>query len=159
MQINTAKSLKEFYSMIVIEQKPLDALYKDALQSFPDECCGFFFGKEVDEERMITDVLMVNNSKEGDKKRRFEISPKDYLNAEKFAVGSGLQLLGVYHSHPNHPAVPSEHDRIAAQPFFSYIIISVKENKIADLRSWQLDDHFQYKEETIENQLSINQNK
>jgi proteasome lid subunit RPN8/RPN11 len=81
------------------------------------------------------------------------------LNAEKFADGSGLQLLGVYHSHPNHPAVPSEHDRIAAQPFFSYIIISVKENKIADLRSWQLDDHFQFKEETIENQLSINQNK
>jgi proteasome lid subunit RPN8/RPN11 len=145
--------------MIVIEQKPLDAMYKDALQSFPDECCGFFFGKEVDEERMITDVLMVNNSKEGDKRRRFEISPKDYLNAEKFADGSGLQLLGVYHSHPNHPAVPSGHDRIAAQPFFSYIIISVKENKIADLRSWQLDDHFQFKEETIENQLSINQNK
>jgi proteasome lid subunit RPN8/RPN11 len=57
--------------MIVIEQKPLDIMYKDALQSFPDECCGFFFGKEVDEERMITDVLMVNNYKEGDKIRRF----------------------------------------------------------------------------------------
>jgi proteasome lid subunit RPN8/RPN11 len=153
------KSLKEFYSMIVIEQSPLDEMYRDALQSFPYECCGFFFGKEAGEGRIITDVLIVNNSKEGDKRRRFEISPKDYLNAERFADENGLQLLGVYHSHPNHPAVPSEHDRIAAQPFFSYIIISVKENKIADLRSWQLDDNFQFEEETIENQLSINQNK
>ncbi|HTM91672.1 MAG TPA: M67 family metallopeptidase [Flavisolibacter sp.] len=143
--------------MIVIEQKPLDVMYGDALQSFPDECCGFFFGKEVDEERIITDVLIVNNSKEGDKKRRFEISPKDYLNAERFADENGLQLLGVYHSHPNHPAFPSEHDRVAAQPYFSYIIISVEENEIRDIRSWQLNENFQFEEETIENQL-INQN-
>ena len=145
--------------MLHIDQQALDEMIADAKRSYPDECCGFFFGTEDQDRRNVTEVLAVDNSKEGDKRRRFEISPKDYLNAEKFAVGSGLQLLGVYHSHPNHPAVPSEHDRIAAQPFFYYIIISVKENKIADLRSWQLDDHFQFKEETIENQLSINQNK
>lgn len=144
--------------MIVIEPKPLNEMYQDALKSFPDECCGFFFGKEINEERIITDVLIVNNSKEGDKRRRFEISPKDYLNGERFADEKGLQLLGVYHSHPNHPAIPSEHDRVAAQPYFSYIIISVKENEIADIRSWQLNDNFQFEEETIENQL-INQNK
>lgn len=144
--------------MLVIEQKPLDEMYQDALKSFPDECCGFFFGKEVDEERIITDVLVVNNSKEGDKRRRFEISPKDYLNAERYADEKGSQLLGVYHSHPNHPAIPSEHDRVAAQPYFSYIIISVKENEIVAIRSWQLNENFQFEEETIEKQL-INQNK
>lgn len=144
--------------MLVIEQKPLDEMYRDALQSFPDECCGFFFGKELEEERLISHILVVNNSKEGDKRRRFEIAPKDYLDAENFADKNNLQLLGVYHSHPNHPAVPSEHDRVAAQPYFSYIIISVKENKIADIRSWQLNDDFQFEEETIENQF-INQNK
>jgi proteasome lid subunit RPN8/RPN11 len=144
--------------MIVIEQKTLNEMHRDALQSFPDECCGFFFGKESNEERIITDVLIVNNSKEGDKRKRFEISPQDYLNAERFADEKGLQLLGVYHSHPNHPSIPSEHDRVAAQPYFSYIIISVKENEIADIRSWQLNDNFQFEEETIENQL-INQNK
>jgi proteasome lid subunit RPN8/RPN11 len=145
--------------MLIIEQKPLDEMYRDALQSFPDECCGFFFGKELEEERIVTNVLVVNNSKEGDKRRRFEISPKDYLNAEKFSDENDLQLLGVYHSHPNHPAIPSEHDRIAAQPYFSYIIISVKENAIAAIRSWQLNDNFQFEEETIENQFIINQNK
>lgn len=135
--------------MLVIEQNPLDEMYQDALKSFPDECCGFFFGKEVDKERIITDILIVNNSKEGDKRRRFEISPKDYLSAERFADEKGLQLLGVYHSHPNHPALPSEHDRIAAQPYFSYIIVSVKDNEIADIRSWQLKDEFQFEEEKI----------
>lgn len=135
--------------MIVIEQKPLDEMYRDALQSFPDECCGFFFGKELEDERIITNILVVRNRKEGDKRRRFEISPKDYLNAERFADENDLQLLGVYHSHPNHPAIPSEHDRVAAQPYFSYIIISVKENEIADTRSWQLNDNFQFEEEKI----------
>jgi len=130
----------------------------DARQSFPDECCGFFFGRELGEVRVITKTLMVNNSKEGDKRRRFEIAPTDYMSAERFADEHQLQLLGVYHSHPNHPAVPSEHDRVAAQPYFSYIIISVKENEIAGVRSWQLNDKFQFEEEAIENQF-IKQNK
>ena len=144
--------------MLVIEQKPLDEMFADALRSFPDECCGFFFGNEIGQERIITNILTVDNSKEGDKRRRFEIAPKDYLDAERFADENELQLLGVYHSHPNHPAVPSEHDRIAAQPYFSYIIISVKEKMIADIRSWQLNENFMFEEERIENQ-SINQNK
>ena len=145
--------------MLLIEQKPLDEMYGDALESFPDECCGFFFGKEIGEERIITNILTVNNSKEGDKRRRFEIAPKDYLNAERFADENELHFLGVYHSHPNHPAIPSEHDRVAAQPYFSYIIISVKENEIADIRSWQLNEDFQFEEEKINNQLFIIQNK
>ena len=144
--------------MLVIEQKPLDEMYSDALQTFPDECCGFFFGKEIGEERIVINILMANNSKEGDKRRRFEIAPKDYLNAEKFADENELQLLGVYHSHPNHPAIPSEHDRIAAQPFFSYIIISVQENEVAGIRSWQLNANLEFDEESIEKQ-SIKQNK
>jgi len=145
--------------MLVIEQTPLNEMLQDGLQTFPDECCGFFFGKETGEGRIILKSLVVNNSKEGDKRRRFEISPKDYLNAERFADENELQLLGVYHSHPNHPAIPSEHDRVAAQPYFSYIIISVKENEIADIRSWQLNEDFQFEEEKINNQLFIIQNK
>lgn len=144
---------------MVIEPKLLDEMYEDTLQNFPDECCGFLFGNEKADDRIISNILIVNNSKEGDKRRRFEISAKDYLNAERFADENNLQLLGVYHSHPNHPAVPSEHDRLAAQPFFSYLIISVNKNKIADIRSWQLNENFQFEEEIIKNQLIIKQNK
>jgi proteasome lid subunit RPN8/RPN11 len=144
--------------MLIIGEKPLEEMYKDALQSFPDECCGFFFGKESGTERKITDILVVNNSKEGDKRRRFEIAPRDYMNAERFAEENNLQFLGIYHSHPKHPAIPSEHDRVAAQPYFSYVIISVDDKEIKHIRSWQLNDYLQFEEETIENQL-INQHK
>ena len=145
--------------MLIIEQTPLNEMLQDALQTFPDECCGFFFGRETDEGRIVTRSVVVNNSKEGDRRRRFEIAAKDYLHAERFADENDLQLLGVYHSHPNHPAIPSEHDRVAAQPYFSYIIVSVMENQIADIRSWQLNDNFQFEEEKINNQLFIIQNR
>src|SRR5436190_13630080 len=154
MQINTVKSLKEFYSVLIIKPNALDQMHRDAFHSFPDECCGFFFGNEIEDRRTVTDVLIVNNSKNGDKKRRFEIAPKDYLNAERFADENGLQLLGVYHSHPNHPAIPSEHDRVAAQPFFSYVIISVRDGVLDHTRSWLLNESFQFDEEAYNNQLT-----
>jgi len=124
-------------------------LLDDARSTFPDECCGFLFGTETDGKRHFTDILVVDNAKDGDKRRRFEISPKDYLRAERHALQNGLTLLGVYHSHPNHPAVPSEHDRLAAQPFFSYVIAAVYDRDIRDLRSWRLNDEHQFEEENI----------
>src|SRR4249920_3710521 len=121
--------------MLLIEQEAKERMIEDAVKAFPDECCGFFFGEEEGEQRIITKVLPVLNSKAGDKHRRFEIAPKDYLEAEQFAEQNRLQLLGVYHSHPNHPAIPSEHDRVAAQPYFSYIILSVIEGELSKVRS------------------------
>lgn len=137
--------------MISISSTARDIMFKDAIDIFPDECCGFFYGTEdADGDRNITDVLVVHNAKEGDKRKRFEISAKDYLKAEQFAEQNQLQFLGVYHSHPNHPAIPSEHDRLSAQPYFSYIIISVSENEIKDIRCWRLNELFQFEEEQVE---------
>lgn len=135
--------------MLNFEPDARNILLDDASTTFPDECCGFLFGTETDGERHITDILVVVNAKDGDKRRRFEISPKDYLHAERHALQHDLALLGVYHSHPNHPAVPSEHDRLAAQPFFSYVIVSVYDRAIRDLRSWRLNDERQFEEENI----------
>jgi proteasome lid subunit RPN8/RPN11 len=121
-----------------------------ALKTFPDECCGFLYGTEQgDGSRMITKILEVNNSKTGDKKRRFEISGKDYMLGEKFALENDLLLLGIYHSHPKHPAIPSEHDRIAALPYFSYVILSVSPENIDHIRSWQLNEVSQFEEEVF----------
>ena len=136
--------------MIIIEPRVRQLMVEDAVSTFPDECCGFMFGREeTDGTRIILDVLVVDNSKEGDKRRRFEISPQDYMTAEQHALDHDWTLLGVYHSHPNHPAIPSEHDRKAAQPFFSYLIISVLNNEIITLRSWLLNDDAQFEEEKI----------
>jgi proteasome lid subunit RPN8/RPN11 len=134
--------------MIVLDSEVQKIIVEDAVQAFPDECCGFVFGHEDSNgRRIITMARVVQNAKEGDKRRRFEISPQDYLDAEKYAEEQQIELLGIYHSHPNHPAVPSEHDRAAAQPFFSYLIISVNEKEPGPIRSWRLNDDWQFEEE------------
>lgn len=134
--------------MIVLEPAVQKIIVDDAVQAYPDECCGFVFGIEDEYgRRFITQARVVNNAKEGDKRRRFEIAPQDYLQAEQYAEEQQLQLLGIYHSHPNHPAVPSEHDRIAAQPFFSYLIISINDKAPGALRSWRLNEEHQFMEE------------
>jgi proteasome lid subunit RPN8/RPN11 len=133
--------------MIILQSGPLTEMKSHAVATYPDECCGFLYGTEQSDGRVIVKILEVNNSKSGDKKRRFEISAKDYMTAEKFASENDVLLLGIYHSHPNHPAIPSEHDRVAAQPYFSYVILSVTEGNIDHIRSWQLNDASQFEEE------------
>jgi proteasome lid subunit RPN8/RPN11 len=135
--------------MLNLEPILLDEMIKDAVTTFPDECCGFLLGSEEKDTRTVLKIRVVSNVKEGDKRRRFVISPKDYLAAERFAELNNLQLMGVYHSHPDHPAIPSEHDRAAAQPFFSYIILSVINREFDHIRSWQLNEESQFEEEKI----------
>ncbi len=136
--------------MIIIDSRIRQLLIDDALNTFPDECCGFLFGREEhDGSRQIIDILVVDNAKEGDKTRRFEISAQDYMTAEAHALEHDWTLLGIYHSHPLHPAIPSEHDRKAAQPYFSYVIISVMDKDTISLRSWLLNEEQQFEEEEI----------
>lgn len=131
-------------------------LTKEALQHmtahaeavFPYECCGFFYGKDG-EIRKISYAQAVENSKDGDQRRRFEISPFDYMKAEQFALNHNLDLLGIYHSHPNHVALPSVHDQKQAVPFFSYIIVSVRDGHTDHVLSWQLDNEGVFEEEKI----------
>ena len=135
-----------------IDTDALQQMQKHAETAYPNECCGFFYGKEG-EFRFINLSSEVENSKEGDQRRRFEIHPKDYMKAEQFALQNDTTLLGVYHSHPEHPAIPSEHDLKQALPYFSYIIISVKGAKAVDTRSWKLDEAKEFKEEVILDEL------
>lgn len=135
--------------MICISTEIKNELLNDALRTFPDECCGFLIGSEKSDNRYIEEILVIDNAKEGDKAKRFEITPKDYLRAEEYAEKKQLSLMGIYHSHPDHPSLPSEHDRIAAQPFFSYIIIAVRKSEFVSIQSWRLNDDFQFEEENI----------
>ncbi len=121
----------------------------DARKCFPDECCGFLFGEENGANRHFSEILIVDNAKEGDKRRRFSITSRDYMKAELMAAKLNLTLLGVYHSHPVHPAVPSEHDLNVAMPYFSYVIISVYGQDDISVRSWKLNDERQFEEELV----------
>lgn len=136
---------------LIIDPQVCDYIYKDAIETFPNECCGFLYGKEKT-DRFINLAQRTNNSKDGDKSRRFEISPLDYIRAEKYALENDLQLLGIYHSHPNHLAIASKHDLEKALPFFSYLIVSIMNGKIEDLKSWKLKEE---KKEFLEEEIFI----
>ncbi len=142
--------------MLYLEPNARKQIIEDAIRTFPDECCGFLLGTEHGEDRIIEKILIVENAKDGDKRRRFEITARDYLIAEDTAFARDLTLLGVYHSHPNHPSIPSEHDRKVAQPFFSYVIVSVMQGSFASLQSWRLNDDFQFEEENVQLAKTLN---
>jgi proteasome lid subunit RPN8/RPN11 len=143
--------------MIFIEHDAHTQIKTQAIQTFPDECCGFLFGTELaDGNRIISTVREVDNAKAGDRRRRFEITGKDYMQAEQFALDSRLILLGIYHSHPLYPAIPSEHDRIAALPYFSYVILSVIQDRVDHIRSWRLTENSTFEEEIFSTE-QINQ--
>lgn len=115
-----------------------------------EECCGFLFGYDRLKDRIVTETMVAQNVAEDNKDRRFEISPKEYLNAERYADKNDLKLLGFYHSHLNHPALPSESDRLAAYPDLSYVIVSVTNRKFEDIRSWRLNTSGRFEEEIID---------
>lgn len=131
-----------------LSNKTKKSMQKHAEGTYPYECCGFFYGSNGD-VREVVEAKEVNNSKEGDQRRRFEVSPLDYMKAERYALESGQDLLGIYHSHPDHPAIPSEHDLKQAVPFFSYIILAVKKGVLEETTSWQLNDENKFEQEQI----------
>ena len=140
---------RQFYE-ISLGREARQVIVQHGEKTFPLECCGFLYGHEKN-GRHITQAIPAANSQKGDQRRRFEIAPADYLKAERYALDNGLQLLGIYHSHPDHPAIASRHDLAVAMPWFSYIIVSVVKGKAADLKSWRLEESNEKKfiEETI----------
>ncbi len=85
-----------------------------------------------------------------DKTRRYWIDPRDLLTAQRYGRDRQLDMIGVYHSHPNHPAVPSECDRTFAWVDYSYIIVSVLQGSAQDLLCWSLDDQHQFQPEALQ---------
>ena len=79
---------------------------------------------------------------------RFELDPRDYMRADKQARAAGLDIIGIYHSHPDHPAQPSETDRAAAWEGYSYVIVAVNGGKAGDFHSFELQGE-QFKQEEV----------
>ena len=112
------------------------AIRQHGAETFPHECCGALYGSNGS----VTDTFALPNVTEEGPRRRFRISDKDYLKTERRASELGAELLGFYHSHPDHPARPSQYDLDHAFPTFSYIIVSVRDGKPEDMTSWRLRD-------------------
>lgn len=145
--------------MLTIAADLLAICHNHARRCYPEECCGLLLGKDQQvlevwqTENSWTedfgDRLLANSSKNNSRLNRFAIDPKDLLAAQKFARTNGLEIIGIYHSHPNHPAIPSESDRAIAWDIYSYVIMSVTANDVLATRSWILNGDRQFIEEKI----------
>jgi len=114
---------------------------------YPDETCGLLLGQTAEAGCRVVAQHAARNLNRERAADRFELDPRDYLAAEQAATAAGIQVVGVWHSHPDHPARPSETDRAMAWPGWSYLILSVTAVGVVDLRSWRLAGHDFYEEE------------
>jgi proteasome lid subunit RPN8/RPN11 len=114
------------------------AVREHARRIYAEECCGVLYGRSEGADKRVEAVVELPNSRDGERHRRFLITAEDYRRAEAEAGRLRLELLGFYHSHPDHPARPSDYDREHALPNFSYVILSVAAGRPADLRSYVL---------------------
>ena len=118
-------------------------------ETYPHECCGALVGKD---DAVTATVALPNTTEEGPR-RRFLVRPSDYRQAERRASDMGGELLGFYHSHPDHPARPSQYDLDHAWPTFAYIIASVMNGAAGDITVWYLEqDRSRFEEGTLHGQ-------
>ncbi|MEO6436523.1 MAG: M67 family metallopeptidase [Tepidisphaeraceae bacterium] len=124
----------------------------DGVKAFPNECCGVIYGRDIDGRRIVERLESVSNAfASGEQYHRFSISAETLMKAEKFAAEREQLVLGFYHSHPDHPARPSEYDREHGWPFYSYVIVSIMSRKPAAMTSWLLNERTeQFDEQRIE---------
>jgi len=163
---------------LLISHYWLEQINRAATAAYPLECCGLLLGHRLalaeersgqGGDRQVVDVAPAENrwdaSLQGvtdptlavpdgetrhlDRHRRFWIDPEMMLKVQRQARDLNLDIIGIYHSHPEHPAWPSECDRRLAWPVYSYVIVSVTAGQVADCRSWQLDDQHQFRPEAI----------
>ncbi len=136
--------------MLRLSEELLARIHANGEQAYPEEGAGFLLGTDGEERAVTAIVPLVNAREDAARKNRYLFTPEDYMKAEAEADRLGWSLLGVFHSHPDHPNQPSEFDREWAQPYFSYVITSVRSGKALESRSWRLvEDRSEFREEPI----------
>jgi proteasome lid subunit RPN8/RPN11 len=138
--------------MLVIPPTVLRAIHAHGEAAYPNEGAGLLLGQAADGGKAVVDILPLDNEWEaGEQYHRYLITAEDMLRAEDEAARRGLDVLGIFHSHPDHVAEPSTMDRDWALPWYSYVITSVQKSKAVGSRSWLLrDDRSAFDEEPIQ---------
>jgi proteasome lid subunit RPN8/RPN11 len=136
---------------IEINQEQDQAIREHGERGYPNEICGVLLGREEGGHKTVAGLLPIENQFEAEEQyHRFLITPQDMLKAERTARGQGLSVIGFYHTHPNEAAVASIYDRDHAWPWYSYIIVSVRDRVAHEMRSWVLrDDRSAFDEEAV----------
>jgi proteasome lid subunit RPN8/RPN11 len=141
---------------IQLNTEQLENIHSHGEREYPNECCGMLLGRADGADKEVSEVVPLKNLRldparaqellpledpgRESEKNRFLIDPLEQLRVEREARNRGLNVLGYYHSHPDHPARPSNYDREHAWPWYSYIILSVERGKAAEMTSWVLSE-------------------
>ena len=145
---------------LVLTPEQVAQIEREGVAAYPNECCGAMLGRDISspqtqlqpQPRRIVQRLepLVNSYSADEQYHRFSLDPRELMQLEKIAGEAGLAVLGFYHSHPDHPARPSETDRQHAWPYYSYVIVAIAKREAVDLTSWLLDEATeQFKAEEI----------
>ena len=136
-------------SEIALDADAVAAIRAHGAATYPNECCGALIGRSAPDVTRVVEARPLDNVTAEGPRRRFLVSPSDYRDAERHASNAGAELVGFYHSHPDHPAEPSQYDLDHAWPNFSYVIVAVGGGTPDALRSWRLRaDRSAFEEET-----------
>jgi proteasome lid subunit RPN8/RPN11 len=143
---------------LVLPKEIKTRIHQHGEQAYPEEGAGLLLGETNYGKRQVRELLILTNVREeGARRNRYQLSPEDYLKGEEMADSMGLEVLGVFHSHPDHPNRPSEFDRQWAWPNFSYLITSVVQGVAVESRSWRLEeDRAEFNEEEVEITQEVN---
>jgi proteasome lid subunit RPN8/RPN11 len=150
-----------------IRQQEINTIRQHGTRDYPNECCGILMGTADGAEKRVQAVVPLTNLRTDhevaqrllplespgreSERNRFLIDPREQIRVEKDARARGLEVLGFYHSHPDHPARPSKYDREHAWPWYSYLIVSVAKGEPGDLTSWVLtEDRERFDPELVE---------
>ena len=137
-------------SAIVLPKSIAKQIESEGVAAYPNECCGILIGREKDGRKIVERLApMKNVFDDGEQYHRFSIDPLAQIEAEKSADDAGQMVLGYYHSHPDHPARPSEYDRTHVPPwsFYSHIIVAIEKGRPAAMTAWFMDEESeQFKE-------------
>ncbi|MBG1262622.1 Mov34/MPN/PAD-1 family protein [Nostoc commune] len=150
--------------MIQLTQEHLQTIRTHAESTYPEECCGIILGYLANGGKIVVEVIPTENAWNTEaaadfvgertaesKRRQYAIAPEVMLKTQREARDRSLNIIGIFHSHPVNPAIPSECDRLYAWQGYSYIIVSVQNGKAGKLQSWSLDETHHFQAEAIEN--------
>lgn len=138
---------------LILPRSALEAIRRHGERDYPNECCGLLLGAAPGgAARAVREAQALRNANTASPRNRFDFDPAEHLEAQRAARGRGLEVIGFYHSHPDHPAQPSQYDLDhAAWPGYSYLIVSIRQGAAAEANSFELaEDRSRFLEEEIE---------
>jgi proteasome lid subunit RPN8/RPN11 len=134
---------------LVLNDELKRRIEQEGAAAYPHECCGVMIGHDAPGGRVVERLEPMDNVWDAaEQRRRFAIDPKQLMKIDRDVAAEGKVVLGFYHSHPDHPARPSETDRMYGWPFYSYVIVSIQNRLPADMTCWVLDESTEQFEET-----------